>query len=285
MQHDSGERASETSLIPCFILEESQQGGSTTRPLLLELISQLTRVLQLQLHLTTAGEARGGGGTHPLLSPLLLQNIARFFTEYFLRYVDPQLANYPAAGTTASASLCLLHSGAEFNVVIDLLASAVQVLIVALPMENELIISLADLIKAMSKSSNFHRVEYLISLPPIGQIFQTLTDQGREGPCRLSCRGMTAIFEALGCLAVRAKHGATFLQMCTSVHTRIAILSQSVQLKEGGLSSQEIKLNLEQTVACLRGLALCPAGQDKILRSLFDNCLPVVTFYLQVFAA
>ena len=76
--------------------------------MLREAVGLAARILQLQLSalqyqssprpsIGAQGHSQGhsqGSEPHPLLSPLLLKGVCQFFTEYSIRYVDPDPALY-----------------------------------------------------------------------------------------------------------------------------------------------------------------------------------------------
>lgn len=236
---------------------------------------QITRILQLQLHIAAASST-----AHPMFSPLLLQILMRFFSEYFVRFVDPDPMLYSPATATSIPHLFSMHAGdaggsqqESLAAVMELLAAAVHQLIVQMPLEGDLVQSMAELLMALSKTAGPARMAFLISSPSVGKIFDCVVNN----PLKLNFDGMTAVVRALGCLAARANSESTMLTLCTFVHAKVQALP--------GLTSHDLTAGTMLSVACLRGLASCPKGQDKVLHCLFDACLPVIALSLQVHSA
>jgi len=86
--------SSETRLIPSFVLDSCLHAPETTQ-ILRDSVLQMTRILQLQLHVASSSPS------HPMFSPLVLQILMRFFSEYFERFVEPDAGLYSANTATS----------------------------------------------------------------------------------------------------------------------------------------------------------------------------------------
>ena len=108
----NGSSSSDTPTIPPFVVDAfgvrgSKEVGVDAGAVLREAVGLAARILQWQLSalqyqpsssgsVGSQGQNQGGSGSepHPLLSPLLLKGVCQFFTEYSIRYVDPDPALY-----------------------------------------------------------------------------------------------------------------------------------------------------------------------------------------------
>ena len=275
---NSREKSSEVPLIPGFILDSCLYAPADTTSVLVNSLSQMSRLLQQQVLL---------GPAHPLFSPLLLQVAARFFTEYFTRFVDPDAELYSASTAQLLPHLFGLHAsgsgpagGDALAGLVEQLAAAIYRLISAVPLEGDLVQALAELLTAMSKSGAQRgaavRRAMLLASPSVAEIFKVVTAHD----CRLSLDGIMLLFNSLGGLAVRAGSEATVLQLCSYVHTKGSSMPALLPSSGAGAPPPELKLSAQQFVACLRGLATCPRGQDRVLYGLFDACLPIVAWII-----
>ena len=278
----SQEKSSDTPLIPNFVLDSCLYVPETTSSLL-HILAQISRLLQLQVTI---------GPTHSLFSPLLLQVVARFFTEYFARFVDPDPSLYSPSAEQLLPHLFTLHSPVpgggpgDLSALVEQLAAAVRTLVVSAPLEGDLVHALAEMLTTMSKGGGGGgggslqqgaevRRAILIASPSVAEVFKTVTAQD----CRLSLDGITQLYGALGSLAARAGSEPTMMQLCTFVHNKGTSLP--ALLSPSSSSLLELKVGAQQFVACLRGLATCPRGLDKqVLHGLFDACLPIVAWAL-----
>lgn len=267
------EKSSEAPLIPSFILDSCLHSPETMEGLR-SAVGLVARLLQLQIHLAAPENGRGSSN---LFSPLLLQITMRFFTEYCVRFVDPDPSLY-STNTVASipylfaSDPSLSHSpaNAELAALLELLLSAVHTLLVVMPLESDLIQAMSELVGAMAKMSRNGRLASLLSSPSVGRIFQVVT-----GPdCRLNLDGTSQIYRSLACLAARAGTDSMMMQLCGYVH------SSGQALPVLASNSGELKLKAQQFISRLLGLSTCPRGQDKVLHSLFDACLPIIAWII-----
>jgi len=273
---DPQEKSSDTPLIPAFILDSGLYASAETSAVLVQSLAQMSRLLHLQVQL---------GSAHPLFSPLLLQVVARFFSEYFARFVDADPELYSDSTAKLLPHLFSLHSSGVngesggISALLEQLAAAVSHLIVAAPLESDLVTALAELLTAMSKGGSSEgaakRRSLLLASPSVAQIYKTVTAHD----CRLSLDGIMLLYCSLGSLAARAGSEPTILQLCSYVHTKGSSLSYAVSKDSGG-PGFELKMNVQQYVACLRGLATIPRGQDRVIYGLFDASLPVLAWAL-----
>ena len=215
---------------------------------------------------------------HPLVSAYLLQFVLRFVREFFLRYVRPDPALYHEMYAT---NILLREPDAEFMTSIELILEVTHTLMQHMPLEPEVIENVSRLVVALSKCRpQPHWPQAVISLPSAAKIFEELSDTGLK-PCRLSLSGRSQMFGALGCLAIRAGNVNSVMRLCTYVDDIAQSLSSITSKADMQLS--ENKHKFEVCVFCLRGMAGTPSGMDKVLRELFDRCLPVLSWSLHAF--
>jgi hypothetical protein len=268
----TGPSSAEADILPQGVLDE---GAATpvARNSVLQLYWCFHNCLQQQMQL-----AEVSNGMHPLVSPYLLQHLFRVLGEYCLRFLDPDTSLYYEQGGNP---LLRLH-GSDFNSSVEVLLTSCRQVIVSMPLENELVLSVASLITAMSKSSQPQRLAFILNCGAVTDIFRLLSGGAEEG-CRLNENGLSAVFRALSCVAITAKNEHVFMQLCTHVHG-IASQLAMVQQRGGKLTSEDQKV-VSNLVACLQGMCATPSGLDKIIRELFDFVLPVVAWCVQQFAS
>ena len=114
--------------------------------------------------------------------------------------------------------------GPEFNSTIDLLMNASLQVVLAMPLQLDVIRAIASLFQSLSKMSNNNpnpnRIEYIVSNPSLSQLFESLfTISGPQSQCpqSMSCSplnadGLMYIYRALGSLTVRSSSD-TFMQV------------------------------------------------------------------------
>jgi hypothetical protein len=86
----TGSSTSDTPTIPPFVLDAFSLSGNESVALVRQLSALMSQILQAQMHILSMEN----GLSHPLLSPLLIQNLFHFFAEYALRYFDPDPSVY-----------------------------------------------------------------------------------------------------------------------------------------------------------------------------------------------
>jgi hypothetical protein len=109
--------SSDTPTIPPFVLDAfaqgrgsgqggvqgGAQGGAEMSSLLHQQISLIASILRVQMHVLSSSAA------HPLLSPLLIQNLFHFFAEYAVRYFDADTSLYSVRTLQEVPMLFTLH--------------------------------------------------------------------------------------------------------------------------------------------------------------------------------
>jgi hypothetical protein len=88
-QPDAAQMSRETPMISESVLYQ-MVGDPAAGSKLDALLAQVTTLLQWETQIVTAQAGSGGHSQHPLQSPLLLQTVFRFLTEYCRRYLDPE---------------------------------------------------------------------------------------------------------------------------------------------------------------------------------------------------
>ena len=114
---------------------------------------------------------------------------------------------------------------------LDLSLSCLTQLLFYLPLETDLAVTLSQYLTALSASKNRSRLVHIVGSEFVKQIAQYSTALSSDGAglngtgvvgdgavCRLSGIGLTAVFEALAQLFVRAEHEAYFNQV-QYIHT------------------------------------------------------------------
>ena len=109
---------------------------------------------------------------------------------------------------------------------LDLSLSCLTQLLFYLPLETDLAVTLSQYLTALSASKNRSRLVHIVGSEFVKQIAQYSTALSSDGAglngtgvvgdgavCRLSGIGLTAVFEALAQLFVRAEHEAYFNQV------------------------------------------------------------------------
>jgi hypothetical protein len=97
--------SSETPMIPSFILDACIYDPAESIAAILELATQMVMILQFQMQIAQAPN----GVSHPMLSPLVLQHVVQFFTEYVKVYLDTNPALYADAMRSHAPHIFALH--------------------------------------------------------------------------------------------------------------------------------------------------------------------------------
>eukprot|EP01038_Epipyxis_sp_PR26KG_P010083 gene10083-13549_t len=192
----------------------------------------------------------------------------RFFDAYVARYIEPDSSNYSiSVWENVNNKLLSLHA-ADFSQIMEMILVSSNNILQLLPLENDLISSVSNTIRTIAKTikSNDH-LQIIISNSSISSIAQFITNNSNN--CRLNAIGLAAVFESMGTLFIVCSHTDYFSQLCTAMFNQISNLINND-------SSQANITQIERILACLRGLARCPKGQDVTLHNLFDSSLPVL---------
>lgn len=267
----------DTPTIPQLILDAAMTAPNETYNKIKTIYWQAIRSLQLQHHLVTSENP--ALRSHQFVSGYLTQSILRFLREYFLRFVSPDAALYHEAYAN---SVLFQLPDTEFMSSVDVLMKTALAVVQHMSLEGEAVLALSQLIISFSKCNpQPHWSQVVLNNSHTGEVFKELSGSGSNGPCRLSLDGRSQIFGALAHLAIRAANADNFVQLCTHVHDtvqQLTTITDKADMKAPGNKQQ-----LDMCVSCLRGLANTPSGMDKILRELFDCCLPVVSWCLHAF--
>jgi hypothetical protein len=273
----------DTPCIPHLILEEARYNPQETRTKVWNTFWQITQCLQMEITLLSNSE--NSMRNHPLVSSYLLQHILNFFNEFFSRYILPDCDLY-----SSKDSNCILFqppdAGVEFLTNIENIFSSINLILIYLPLENDVIISASQLIITASKCRHDGWTQSLLSLQSTSSLFQTITNSSTSNPnqvCMLNLIGLSSMFSALTTLTIYCKNESCFMQLCCYLQSSMQKI-QNCNSKEEILQIQNKEL-LNKTIASLRGMARSPSlyGMDKILRQLYDYCLPIITFCLQFY--
>jgi hypothetical protein len=299
--HDTA--SSDTPTIPASVVDafvQSRAEGVDLGAMLREMVALSGRLVHLQLTLAQPQHQSQSA----LLSPLLIHSTLDFFSEYAVRYVDPDPALYNPAAVHETPHLFVVHLE-DFPTVVELLTRAAATLLVRLPMESEVIAALARLMTALSKCGGpspssespsssskqpmpsglgrYRIVEGLVSQPALSEMFSLVTGPHELHPdavfdptrpfalCRLNADGLSAMYATLGAVAIRAKNVNMFTQLCVAVSTRVAAAVQASASSSSAAGGGN-KVLVEHAIAAMRGIAGVPHGQEKMLHELFNQC-------------
>lgn len=275
----------ETPMIPPFVIDSCVMQADTI-PTLQEWVNKSSYMLQMQLHLLVSPDMERGGAqsSHPLSSPYLLQTLFLFWSQYFLRYVEPDMSLYSSEDAVKANLLFRFHSGPDLCSLTDLLLTCIHHIIQKLPLERDLIKCSSVLMKAMAKAIGKQRPDALISLPVIGQMYLRVTGQEVVGQssCRLNNEGISDMMKALSHIAVRSGSDQMMLQLCGSIHSRVVAIFQ-YPVDRFNLEAKQSEF--AECIAFMCGLGGSPYGMQKMAHSLFDALLPALTWYVQAFVS
>jgi hypothetical protein len=263
----------EEPTIPQLIIDSAMVRPLETRGKLFALYGISIRILRFQLQLLSTEALRG----HPLVSGYLLQTTLRFMREFILRFVFPDAKNY----NPVNANCALFQApDDDFKDSVELLLHAAHALVLHMPLQTDVVSAVAHLITALSKCRpQPDWAQAVIRLSPVADIVSTITDSAASGAkCRLNLLGRAQVFGAVASLAVRARQTPCFMQLCSHVHAAVMHLSSVGGAVAADLHKPENQYLMETSIACLQGLARTPSGLDKVLRELFDSCLPLLVW-------
>jgi len=269
---------SEAPVIPLFVMDCCFDNPNSIQ-IFNEHLNIMCQVLQMETHLLPAK----GSNTHPLFSPYLIQNLMNFFRQYFHRYVDPDLILYKPQKIPRIQHLLSMHGG-EFDNVIALLMNSMYQCLHALPMENNLVVSIASLFKVIAKVSGQRRSQSILAIPSLSNIVSLVN----SNDVVLKSESVALLVRALTFFSIQSKCEAMFLQLYSSVGSSVESLSNLMQQQGGSFQPDSVKHSVEKMMAYLRGMATCQSrrdGQEKLLHSLFDKCFPVLAWSMQFFKA
>lgn len=269
----------ETPVIPSMILDNCSIVGESCITVFNENINNVSQILQLQLFLLSVADHR-----QYLLSPYLIQTTFMYLTQYFHRFVDTDCDGdkqlYNIELKRLIPFVFNIHDE-NFNASIGFFITSCQQFLEKFPQENEVIESISQLIIAISKSSSIRRKDYLLSIPALSPIFLQVT--GKTDSTKLNSSGTKCVFNSLCNFSLFTKCETMFVQLCTIIHEQIEIISKFTEdsIKTNAEASMVL---IEQTIACMRGIATSPPGLDHLIHSLFDLSLPVLSWCIQTHA-
>lgn len=268
---------SEAPVIPLFVMDCCIDNPSSTQ-IFNEHINIMCQVLQMEIHLLPSK----GSNTHPLFSPFLIQNLMNFFRQYFHRYVDPDLILYKPQKIPRINHILSMH-GSEFDNVIALLVDSMYQCLNAIPMENNIVVSIASLLKIIGHVSGQRRSQSILAMSSLSNIVSLVNNND----VTFKSESVTLLVRSLTFISVKSKCEAMFLQLYSSVGSNVESLSNLMQ-HGGNFQPDSIKHSLEKMMAYLRGMATCQSrrdGQEKLLHSLFDKSFPVISWSMKFFKA
>ncbi len=267
----------DTPTIPQLILEEAKYSPQETHAKIWGIFWQNMRVLQMQTQLLTSSDSVMR--YHPLVSSYLLQYIFRFFREFFSRYIFPDVALY---STSYSGSALFYPPDTDFINTIEQLISASHTFVQYIPLEIEVISIISHMITTMTKCATGNLAPTILRFTSTTDLFCTVTDTAVV-PCALNLEGLSLMFRSLSNLTVSGKNEVCFIQLCSHIQSNMQKLQECTSKEM--IRHVDKQLIFEKCMASLRGLAHAPTGMNKILRQLFDYCLPVITQCLSAYGS
>jgi len=264
----------DTPTIPQLILDTAMATPHEIYNKIKTVYWQAIRILQLQQHLMSSEIP--ALRCHQLVSGFLTQSVLRFLREYNLRFVSPDSALYHEIYAN---NVLFQLPDPEFMSSVEAVLQGSLAVIRHMPLEREVVQALSQLIISFSKCNpQPHWSQVVLSIAYTGEIFKELSGSGAHGPSRLSHEGRSQVFGALAHLAIKAGNTDNIVQLCAYIYEVVQQLTTVTN--KAGMQSIENKQRIDTCVSCLRGLAGTPSGMDKILRELFDRCLPVISWCL-----
>ena len=95
-------------------------------------------------------------------------------------------------------------------ILLQLLQSG-SVLLNAMPLELDVVLNIADMLKSLSRSQRVERIASIVSTESVRSMVEMLARPYDEAVCRLNCEGLTACYSSVGSLLVRSDAKQLFI--------------------------------------------------------------------------